>query len=285
MTQKTDKKDAVPTPTRISFFEGKNPAKIYLGPRSSVVLCKVKPYENLRDIHPTSCSMCSVSPITGNLFSEISNESLKIYCNNCNRIKELSDKNPRLLFKTPLKHYNSIPLICSKNSDVLSAENLESASDYNCKNCKDPINSIESSGAYLYLEGRTKCILCNNCIDVYPSSVTSAKVYLRVFSGLKSIEITNINNFYENSISYGHKFTVTPILNEKGCETTIEKHQNLFNSFVEDLIEYNKLDVYEQLVDLLNNIAQKAEKSIFTFSTKDLTGFIQCFQNSSASEM
>ena len=93
-----------------------------------------------------------------------------------------------------------------KNINVLSPENLESACEYTCKHCREPINSIQSTGAYLYLEGKTKCILCNNCIDIYPSAVTSAKVYLKVFSGIKNIEITNINNFYENSISYGHKF-------------------------------------------------------------------------------
>jgi len=37
------------------------------------------------------------------------------------------------------------------------------------------------------------------------------------------------------------------------------------------LNDYNKFDVYEQYVDLLNNIAQKAERSIFTYSPKELS--------------
>ena len=63
---------------------------------------------------------------------------------------------------------------------------------------------------------------------------------------------------------------MTPIFNEIGCEDIIKKNQDSFNSFCDDLNMFNKPEPYEQFVDLLNEIAQKANKSIFTMTVKDL---------------
>lgn len=277
ITQKSEKKDTVPTPIRISYFEGRNPSRVITGCRASIVICKMKPYENLRDTHNVNCSLCSKITIIGNLFSEISEENTntpKVYCNECIKIVDMSDKQPRLLLKTPLKEYSLLSSVCKSYSFTHSKDNIEDYTDlssYSCKNCKSNLTNIHTTGAYMYLENKSKLFLCNQCIDIFPSCITSAKVYLRVFNVIKNIDITNINNFYDNSVSYGHKFTVTPILNEKGCEAVIEKHANSFLSFCEDITEFNKFEVYEQLVDLLNNIAQKAERSIFSYSPKELS--------------
>jgi alpha-tubulin suppressor-like RCC1 family protein len=274
ITQKSEKKDTVPTPIRISFFEGRNPSKVYAGPRASMVICKLKPYETLRDIHTgTTCSLCNKNPIIGNLYSEIHSDLdiPKHYCNECIKVVDMSDKNPRIVFKAPIKaDYNIITQMVKKHPNLDTENNIDAENlVINCKHCKESIN-LPKSGAYLYLEQKTKLALCNNCIDSFPSTVTSAKVYIRAFKNYKNIDITNTTNFYDNSISYGHKFTITPILNEKGCEGIIEKHQQSFNNFVDDINEYNKFEVFEQLVDMLNNIAQKAEKSIYTYLPKEL---------------
>ena len=267
ITQKSEKKDTVPTPIKVSFFEGRNPTKVYAGPRASMVICKLKTYETLRDIHNVSCSLCSKIPIVGNLYCEILGEQSKFYCNECIKVVDMSDKNPRLLFKAPLKEYSIVNQINKKFQNICSEENYDNSSS-NCKHCKEVIDF--NSGTFAFLDNKVKFFICNMCIDTFPSSITSAKVYLKVFSNLKNIDIVQTTNFYENSISYGHKFSITPILNEKGCESIIEKHQNSFANFIEDINDHNKFEVYEQLVDLLNNIAQKAEKSIYTYLPKEL---------------
>lgn len=287
ITQKTEKKDCIATPIKISFFEGKNPYKLVTGPRASIVMCRIKPYEELRDSHShlaNECDLCAKQPISGNLFIELFQENeqnqlnyvqdkeIKYYCNACIKVAEMSSKVPRLLIKNPLKDYSLIKdfikkpnLLPKLNLPILEEENKD-----NCKNCKEGINFSSSSG-YQYIENKSVFSICNNCIDAYPSSITGPKVYLRTFNRYKSMDITNVNHYYENSISYGYKFSITPTLNEKGSELIIEKNLNSFNSFVEEINEFNRFEVYEQLVDLLNNMAQKFEKSIFTMQPKDLT--------------
>jgi len=296
ITQKTEKKDCISTPIKISFFEGKNPYKIVTGPRASIVMCKIKPYEEIRDTHNNSieCALCSKRPIIGNLYAEIFNapetnsaqtsfvneNEIKFYCTQCEKINELSSKSPRLLIKAPLRDYgvfkefikkpNLLPKYEVPNSPNNTITNSEKPEEINCKNCKEPINyAVE--GCYQYQENKAIYALCNNCIDFYPSCITSAKIYLRTFTKFKTIDITNVNLYYDNSISYGHKFSITPVLNEKGSEAIIEKNIISYSSFLEEINDFNKFEIYEQLVDLLNNYAQKSEKSIFTYQPKDLS--------------
>ncbi len=303
ITQKTEKKDCIATPIKITFFEKKNPYKIIAGPRASIVMCKIQPYEEIRDTHPEmECCLCSKSPITGNLFVELFNESLtngktledgylkeneiKYYCNQCEKISEMSNKTPKLLIKAPLRDYTIINDLIKKPNLLPKFENVSYLNNDRkekiekpekpeetimiCRNCKENINYM-NDGCYQYLENKSIYALCNRCIDSFPSCVTSAKVYLRSYVKFKSIEITNVNLFYENSVSYGHKFSVTPVLNEKGSESIIEKNLNSFNNFIEEISDFNKFDINEQLVDLLNDISTKSEKSIFLYQPKELS--------------
>jgi alpha-tubulin suppressor-like RCC1 family protein len=267
VTQKAEKKDTVPTPIKISFFEGKNPTRVITGPRASVVICKLNSYESLRDIHQISCSKCE-KQIIGNLYADLSKEHLKVYCKDCN----IDNHTAQLVLKAPLKSYKIITDIFKKYEKVLDTDNHDTSSNTTqCKHCKETITFSDNNVGYLFLEGKTRCALCKSCLDIYPSSVTSVKVYLKSPVLLKNIDITQVTEYYESSISYGHKFSITPVLNEKGCESVIEKHQNSFNSYVEDINESGKPEVYEHFVDLLNSMAQKAEKSIFTYIPKDLS--------------
>jgi hypothetical protein len=264
--QKAEKKDTAPTPVKVSFFEGRNPTRVITGPRASVVICKLNSYESLRDYHNITCSGSCNAFIKGNLFADLSKE-LKVYCNECH----VEQAKQQLVFKAPLKDYKIISEIFKKNEKVLDADNVDTVSTIQCKHCKEFVTLAGGNYAYLFLENKAKSALCKNCFDIFPSSITSAKVYLKTSLLLKNIDITQTTEFYENSMSYGHKFTVTPVLNEKGCESIIEKYQNSFNSYVEDINEFGKSEVYEHFVDLLNSMAQKAEKSIFTYQPKDLS--------------
>jgi alpha-tubulin suppressor-like RCC1 family protein len=270
VTQKTEKKDSCPTPLKISFFEGKYPTNVYAGPRASVVLCKPPSFETLRDIHQYECSLCNKNPIIGNLSIEITDEIPKFYCNDCSKIAELSDPVPRIILKAPVKEQSYLNQFVSKVKEHLTDDNLEETVNVNCKNCKNVCNN-DNRWFYTFQENKVKSYFCTECFDIFPSCITGVKVYLKSQKLYKNLEEMNASNLYELSISYGYKFSITPVLNEKGCDTVIEKHQNSYNNFVEDLNDYNKFDVYEQYVDLLNNIAQKAERSIFTYSPKELS--------------
>jgi hypothetical protein len=52
---KTEKKDTVSKPVMNTFFNDKEPIKIFTGPRGTVVMCKVKPFELIRDHHNQKC--------------------------------------------------------------------------------------------------------------------------------------------------------------------------------------------------------------------------------------
>ena len=270
VTQKTEKKDTCPVPLKVSFFEGKHPSKVFAGPRATIVLCKPPAFDSLRDTHHIECSLCNKNPIIGNLTIEIKLDPQIFYCSDCAKIAELSEEIPRLVVKSPFKENSYLKQIISKCQELINDDNLDDQVNINCKNCKNVCNN-DSRWFYIFMDMKTKYYICTDCFDYFPSSITGVKIFLRTKNLYKNLDELNSSELNEFSISFGYKFSITPILNEKGCDSVIEKHLNSFNNFNEDLSDYNKFEFYEQYVDLLNNIAQKAEKSIFTYSPKDLT--------------
>ena len=81
----------------------------------------------------------------------------------------------------------------------------------------------------------------------------------------------NEDKYYEISTSYGYKLSISLTLNDEGCEHSIAKHQKELESFTKGLKEVNKYEIYEQFVDYLNDMSQKAEKSLFSYNEKELT--------------
>ena len=69
----------------------------------------------------------------------------------------------------------------------------------------------------------------------YPSCVTNIKIYVKsrdysVILSKKSIDNINEINYYDSSVGYGYKFTVSPIFDEIGCETIIKKYSESFKT-------------------------------------------------------
>jgi len=114
-------------------------------------------------------------------------------------------------------------------------------------------------------------------LDHFPPCLNNVKIFYRSNNtkeviSLNSLEkLLNEEKYYEISNAYGYKYSVSLTFNDEGCEKIISKHQKEFDSFTRDLKEVNKFEVYEQFVDYLNEMSQKAERSLFSYNTKDLT--------------
>ena len=249
-------------PTRTKFFDDKNPLKIFVGCRGTVVICKSDIGVKAIKKYNVNCDGCK-KEIIGTLLYDY--EQKKKLCENC------EDKTRKfLLIKSPIKDITLLQNIPTK------IEFEECKSDIICEECKEKINPALKEPFYTYQHNAKEVkFLCDFCMNRYPSCVTNIKIYVKsrdysVILSKKSIDNINEINYYDSSVGYGYKFTVSPIFDEIGCETIIQKYSESFKTFCEDLNIYNKPEQYEQLVDLLNEMAQKANKSIFSYSFKDL---------------
>ena len=83
-----------------------------------------------------------------------------------------------------------------------------------------------------------------------------------------TLHLLRQDSYYNLSIAYGYKFTVSLTLNDEGCEQIIAKNQKELESFTKELKNVNKFEVYEQFVDYLNDMSQKAEKSCISTNSK-----------------
>ena len=265
---KFDKKDTCPIPIRISFFDDKNPMKIFSSARGTIIQCETKMFNEIRDKHNVLCGGTCGEMIEGNLMFDYFGTK-KVFCEKC------FDENKKcLMFKSPLKDYSQLNNIINKLPKI---EEIENNVKIVCENCKDELSSKNSKNYFTYQENNNKDIkfLCDYCVDHFPFVITNAKVYFKSndYSKIltqKSLSTLNENHFYESSIGYGYKLTITPIYNDKGCENLIKKYNKSFKAFTDELKYVNKFETYEQLVDYLNEMSQKGGKSIFNYSLKDL---------------
>ena len=272
---KTEKKDTFSKPIMNTFFNDKEPIKIFSGPRGTIIMCKVKPFELIRDFHNEKCHKCNLN-IIGNLIYNLENNFM--FCQKCSDQDNLD--NNVLVVKAPMNDYNLIKSIFEKNGKI-EFENNESGKII-CNSCGEEINPIlensnnKKNHYYLYQENnKERKYLCEYCISHYTPVLTNAKVFYKsndfnkVLS-IKSISNLNETNYYGTSIGYGYKFSITPIFNDVGCEKVINKFSKSFKAFSDELKSVNKFEIYEQFVDYLNEMSQKADKSIFNYSLKDL---------------
>ena len=255
----TNKDKEITTPMRIKFFDNKNPSKIYVGQKGVIVMCDLeKSMGNVR-AHKVNCKKCNKN-IIGELLCDY--ERKEFICEQC------EDKSKNYIIVTsPMKNINLL-LETLEKSETIQTENI---TEIKCTQCKNIISSL----SYAYLQNSQRNFLCEKCYKNFPSCITNVKLFYKnnikdKTITEKSINILNETNYYDSSVGYGYKITVTPIFNEIGCEEIIKKNQDSFNSFCEDLNMFNKPEPYEQFVDLLNEIAQKANKSIYTMTVKDL---------------
>ena len=69
-------------------------------------------------------------------------------------------------------------------------------------------------------------------------------------------------HFFNQSDTYGYNITIVPKFSEKGHDYMIEKYHDSYENFSSEFKNIG-LETDEQFVDLLNNVAQKKEKSVF----------------------
>ena len=279
-------KDTYPIPVKNPFFDGKNPEKIFGGSKGVIVKCKVEKIEELRDNFDCLCSDCNKN-IYHKMGCNINDK--KLLCEECSEKDEYQSKDI-IIFKAKLPEKNNF--ILEKVEDIFGDQKIEKEKNENklvCEGCLQKI-VINQKNKFYYTyhiidnnseQSKNKKIirkyLCSFCLDHFPPCLNNIKIFYRSNNtqeviALNSLEkLLNEEKYYEISNAYGYKYSVSLTFNDEGCEKIISKHQKEFDSFTRDLKEVNKFEVYEQFVDYLNEMSQKAEKSLFSYNTKDLT--------------
>ena len=282
-------KDTLPVPILNPFFERKYPEKIYGGSKGVIIKCKVDNIEERRDNFNCSCQDC------GKLIRKKMGYNLtekKILCEECEEKDEYKN-NDIIIFKGKLPEKNG-NLIHKKIEEIFKEKKIEKIKNEEkiiCEGCLEEIN-ISENNKYFYSyhiiddqnisesDKNKKIIrkyLCSFCLDHFPPCLTNIKIYYKQNSTKELIseksleELFNEDKYYDLSNAYGYKFSVSLTLNDEGCEHIIAKHQKELESFSKELKEVNRFEVYEQFVDYLNDMGQKAEKSLFSYNAKDLT--------------
>ena len=280
-------KDTYPIPYLNPFFEGKYPEKIFGGSKGVIIKCKSENMKELRDNFNCLCLDCDKN-IYGKMAYII--EEKKIICEECAE-SDIHKNNNIIIFKARLPEKNSI-LTLEKINEIFNNQIIEKEKNENkviCEGCKEEI-IINEMNKYYYTyynienkneQNKDKKIirkfLCSYCLDHFPPCLTNIKIFYRSINineliTCNSLEkLLNEEKFYDISGAYGYKFSVSLTYNDEGCEKVITKHQKEFDLFAKDLKEVNKFEVYEQFVDYLNEMSQKADKSLLSYNTKDLT--------------
>ena len=285
-----EQKDTLPVPILNPFFDGKYPEKIFGGSKGIIVKCKVENIIEKRDNFNCSCQDC------GNNIRKKMGYNLmqkKILCEECEGKDEYKNDDI-IIFKAKLPDKNE-NLIQKKIDEIFGEEKIEKIKNEKkiiCEGCLEEI-IISDKNKYFYSyhiiqnnneiddkdtkKNIIRKYLCSYCLEHFPSCLTNIKIFYRENStneliSEKSLEhLLNEDKYYDISIAYGYKFSVSLTLNDEGCEDIIAKNQKELESFNKELKEVNKFEVYEQFVDYLNDMSQKAEKSLFSYNAKDLT--------------
>ena len=286
---KFEVKDTLPVPILNHFFEGKNPEKIYGGAKGVIVKCKVENVEERRENFNCSCEDCGEN-IRKKMGYNLTEK--KILCEKCEEKDEYKN-NDIIIFKAKLKE-KSGNLIHKKIEEIFKEEKIEKNKNEEkiiCEGCNQEI-IISENEKYFYSyyisddensfdSDKNRKIkrknICSYCLDHFPPCLTNIKIFYKQNStsdliSEKSLEkLLNEDKYYEISTSYGYKLSISLTLNDEGCEHSIAKHQKELESFTKGLKEVNKYEIYEQFVDYLNDMSQKAEKSLFSYNEKELT--------------
>ena len=282
-------KNTLPIPFINPFFEGKYPEKIYGGSKGVIIKCKTENIIAERDNFNCNCEDCGIN-IKKKLGYDLNKK--KLLCEECEEKDEYKN-NDIIIFKAKLPE-NSVKLIHDKINQVFKEEKIEKIKNEEkiiCEGCLEEI-SISEKNKYFYsyhiIENQNNSeknsnkkiirkYLCSYCLDHFPPCLTNAKVFYKQNStseliSEKSLEkLLNEDLYYNLSTAYGYKFSISLTLNDEGCEHIIAKNQKELESFTKELKNVNKFEVYEQFVDYLNDMSQKAERSLFTYNEKDLT--------------
>ena len=267
---KYDKSNTCPILTKVSFFEGKKPYKIFAGQKTTVVMCKTEDFCNQRDSFDKTitCKNCENKTIKNIAYLDFNNEYF--LCNKCYKNETFL-----IAFTSRIKDDFNIKLLKQKlkiTQQIDLKYDLQKQST--CKECKIIIENNSKQFSYIDNNSSDLSTICETCVLNYPFIIPSARPLLVtmntvIFSNTINM-LLNTSNYYQYLTSYGFKLTVNPFLNENGSKLIIEQNEKSFNTFTSSLEKMNNYESYEQFVGLLNSICTKQEKNALSLTAKDL---------------
>ena len=260
-------KEKINLPQHVEFYDEKAPYSVIVASNHSIIMTENMKIPKYRDQHRVACNTCQSNPINGNRIIVPVNGQLENYCYPCflklSPVPALS-----LCVKEAMNQTKEFtwPII-EKAETYLEAkwadENNKEFIGSSCKNCKtSPIKDVLYSSMH---EKDSTYTVCEKCMGDILENQVSSTIYYRIERPLKGKNVLPIfsrNYFFINSDTYGYNITITPKFSEKGHDYMIEKYKESFKSFSDDFLNL-KPETDEQIVDLINNIAQKKEKSAF----------------------
>ena len=264
-------KEKFKVPILLDYFTDKNPTRIQSGANHAFIINKPIDISVSRDTHKTLCELTNETTVKGPLLVDIQNNK-KTYSLQAVNDPKLKNKLPNVLIFVK-EAFNSLKDVQWSEIELTNeAQYLEKTegpvvfADKSCSACqKSPITDVLYVSLHQH-EVERYPFLCDDCAPKILEGNVSPSLYYRVTKPLaKSLPTVSRSQIYPQSDTYGYVMTLAPSYNEKGYSYLIEKYQDAFELFANDMKNL-KPEIDEQTVDLLNNLAQKQEKTVFELS-------------------
>lgn len=261
-------KERIVTPQHVEFFDEKAPFQVIVGSNHSIIMTENMKIPKFRDLHKISCATCATNPVANARFITQSQGKYQDLCGDC---FEKAEKKPAIclfikesMLQTKEFQWPALESIAESSLETQwPDENNREFAGTCCRNCKQsPIKDVIFCSVH---EKDYSFSVCSKCYCEIIENQVSSTIYYRLERPLKakaSLPIFSRNYFFTNSDTYGYNITITPKFSEKGHDYMIEKYQESYKAFSEEFSNL-KPETDEQIVDLINNIAQKKEKNAF----------------------
>jgi len=261
-------KEKLKLPIALDYFNDKNIMKLHTGANHAFTVTKPVDISVARDTHKVKCELTEEPLVKGPLFVDVLNKN-KTYSLQAVNDPKYQDKLPNILvtLREALSSLKDVqwPAL---NDEKEYLENTSGPAVHN-KACSSCQSASITGNLFVSLhrnENEPYEYLCENCAFKILERNVSPSLYYRVSKPLKKdLPTFPRSQFYPQSDTYGYVMTLVPSYNEKGYNYLTEKYQDAFEGFANDMKNL-KPEIDEQTVDLLNNIAQKQEKSVFDLS-------------------
>ena len=264
--------DKVSLPVIVESFEDKSVSKVFGGANHIFAITTPMNIPAVRDIHKLKCSLTGESPIKGGIYVDILNGN-KIYSASAAESPDHKFKMPDLLLysQEALSSLEKVtwPTLPAHLDDYLEKVEPNDKLEFgvNCGMTGEPIKGVCFVSVHAY-ENEPLRFLSQNAAFKIQENQVSQTLYYRITRPIKkgkSLPVFPRTLFSAQSETFGYQMKVTPKYNEKGHEYMINKYKESFDAFYGDMKDL-KPEVDEQLVDLINTVAQKLEKSVFDLS-------------------
>ena len=256
-------------PVLVESFEDKSVGKVFGGANHVIAITDPMIIPLARDTHKLKCSLTGEMPIKGGIYVDILNGN-KVYSATAAESPDHRFKIPDLLLysREALGSLEKInwPTLPAPIDEYLEKVEPSDKLDFGvtCALTGEPIKGV----CYVNLhaaEGEPFRFLSQSAAFKIPEGQVSPTLYYRITRPLKkdkTLPIFPRTLFSALSETYGYQMKITPKYNEKGHEYMINKYKESFDAFYSDMKDL-KPEVDEQLVDLLNTMAQKMSKTVW----------------------